>query len=207
MNNVVEEITLASVVLEHPDEETDHLPIKPYLKRWVIITVVAVATALKSYSQSCFGIINDVWCKYYNVEPWQVDWFVVIQSAMYFGFSIPLAILGKRCGFRITTCITIGGITTAYVMTAIGVVTRKGFAVVLVGQAVMGVSSVLIAALAPAAAAIWFPASEVSFAVALTQLSKGVGDCLGSITPPFVVTIDMSVEQVILLVGLISLLH
>jgi len=178
---------------EAKDVETNR---KVYFSRWFILALVATSIAVRGYNQSCFGTINNIYSEYFNVQPWQIDWFGLIQSVCFLALSLPLAVISTEISFRLLICLITGVMSLGLTGTACGLLTRSGYPAVLISQAIMGVSTVLSASIPPLVAAVWFPSNEVAIAVAIQMVARGVGEFVGCFTSPYVVTIEMTAEEV-----------
>jgi len=169
---------------------------RTYPRRWFVLTVSSVAVALRGYNQSCFGTINNLYSDYFSVEPWQVDWFVLIQSVIFFFASMPMTIVTKTLSFRITMFLLTSTLTGGFMLTSTGMLTSKGYSIVLLGQAIEGFSNILSWSLPPATAAVWFASDEVAMAVAVQVVARGIGEAAGCIVPPVIVNINTEVPKV-----------
>jgi len=171
-------------------------PRKVYTRRWLILCVVSVTTALKSFNQSSFGTVNNVYAKYFYVLGWQIDWFSVVQSVIYMALSLPMAIVMKNVSLRPVVCLGTSAVTLGYALTAASLMNRAGYPLMVIAQAIMGFSSLLLSAIPPEIAAVWFPSHEVAIAVSVQVLAQGFGSGLGCAMPPFLVTTQMEPFQV-----------
>ena len=79
--------------------EIEFVP-KTYRRRWAMLFISSTIIALKGFNKSCFGPSNQVLAKYFDVEPWKIDWFVNIQSVVFFPFSILLCLITTKMGYR-----------------------------------------------------------------------------------------------------------
>ena len=176
-------------------EETEsHL--KVYPRRWFILAIVSVAIGLRGYNQSCYGPTNNIYSDYFDVEPWQVDWLVVVQSVIFLAISFPMTILTSKMGYRLSVLLITTTLTAGFLFTTLGVIWRSTFGIILFGQAIMGFSNIVSWSIPPATAAIWFPENEVATAVATQVVGRGVGEAIGSLLPTILLKDDSTPDQV-----------
>ncbi|CAK8686396.1 unnamed protein product [Clavelina lepadiformis] len=183
---------------DYSDDENEEVPIQAYSRRWVVLSIAAFAIALRGYNQSCYGPINNAYTEYFKVEPWQVDWLVVIQSVIFLTVALPMTLLITRLGYRLSVILITTTLTLGFTLTTAAVSWRGGFGMMLSGQAVMGFSNIVSWSIPPATAAIWFPRNEVATAVAIQVVGRGVGEAIGSFLPTYIISEkpDMSNTQV-----------
>nr|CAB3246494.1 feline leukemia virus subgroup C receptor-related protein 2-like [Phallusia mammillata] len=179
------------------DSDEEALPVKLYTRRWVVLAIAAFSISMRGYNQSCFGVINNIYAEYFGVMPWQIDWFVVIQSVIFLFMSLPMTLVTKRLNYKLSICFITSSLTIGFAVTACGITTNEmGYGVVLGGQAVMGFSNILSWSIQPATAALWFSSSEVAIAIAVQVVARGIGEALGCIVPPLVANEKSTHDQV-----------
>ena len=179
---------------EHASNEVSSL--RAYPRRWFILGIVGVAISLRGYNQSCYGPTNNIYSNYFEVEPWQIDWLVVVQSVIFLAISFPMTILTSKIGYRLSVLLITTTLTAGFIFTTLGVVWRSTFGIILFGQAIMGFSNIVSWSIPPATAAIWFPKDEVATAVALQVVGRGVGEAIGSFLPTILLKDDSKADQV-----------
>ena len=177
--------------------------LKAYPRRWFVLGIVSVAISLRGYNQSCYGPTNNIYSKYFNVEPWQVDWLVVVQSVIFLAIALPMTILTTKIGYRPSVLLITVTLTAGFFFTTLGVIWRSTFGIILFGQAIMGFSNIISWSIPPATAAIWFPKNEVATAVAIQVVGRGVGEAIGSFMPTILLKDESSSDEVS---GLVSTL-
>ena len=95
---------------EHIDAMTsdvdDAEPPRVYTRRWFVLSIVATSILLRGFNQSCFGPSNNLLANYFNVEPWQIDWLVIVQSVIFLVASLPLSMMTVRLGYRFVSFVT-----------------------------------------------------------------------------------------------------
>ena len=147
-------------------------------------------------STSGYGPTNNIYSDYFDVEPWQVDWLVVVQSVIFLAISFPMTILTSKMGYRLSVLLITTTLTAGFLFTTLGVIWRSTFGIILFGQAIMGFSNIVSWSIPPATAAIWFPENEVATAVATQVVGRGVGEAIGSLLPTILLKDDSTPDQV-----------
>ncbi|KAJ8979451.1 hypothetical protein NQ317_006765 [Molorchus minor] len=124
-----------------------------------------------------------------------VDWTSIIYMALYPIFVIPASYIIDKKGLR--TAGLIGCIGTL-LGTALKVLSIRNdlFYIVLIGQAIVSASQVVIICLPPKIAAVWFKPSEVSTACSLGVLGSQLGVALGYLLPPVLVQDSKNLEEI-----------
>jgi len=178
-----------------------------------MLFISSTIIALKGFNKSCFGPSNQILAKYFDVEPWKIDWFVNIQSVVFFPFSILLCLITTKMGYRLLVVLTLVQQIPGFVITSYGMSSQNGYCYVIIGQAVMGACNVLSWALPATTASVWFGKGEVTAVVACHVVAKGLGESLGSFLPTAYV--DVTSERIelggtwmriFILLGLLALL-
>ncbi|XP_078485999.1 choline/ethanolamine transporter FLVCR2 [Ciona intestinalis] len=170
--------------------------IQSYTRRWVILFISCTAIFLRGFNQSCYGPINSVFTKYLNVQPWQVDWFILTQSVVFLTMSLPMSWVTSRLGFRNSYIVMTASLMLGFALTTVGCSTRKGYIAIIAGQTIMGFSNIISWSIPPPTAALWFPVNEVATAVALQVVGRGVGESVGSILTPAIVRVSMPNQEI-----------
>jgi len=161
----------------------DAEPPRVYTRRWFVLSIVATSILLRGFNQSCFGPSNNLLANYFNVEPWQIDWLVIVQSVIFLVASLPLSMMTVRLGYRTIVIATTFSQSLGFALTACGLSSRSGFVLAMVGQGLMGFSNIVSWSLTPPTAAIWFAKNEVATAVATQVVARGVGESIGAYLP------------------------
>uniref|UniRef100_H2XW64 Major facilitator superfamily (MFS) profile domain-containing protein n=1 Tax=Ciona intestinalis TaxID=7719 RepID=H2XW64_CIOIN len=169
--------------------------VKVYKKRWCILTVVSLYGILLCIDFSCFGQINNVLAKLFDIQPWQVDWLNLVAPVVYIVMAIPISAVISFVQFRQLTIIYLAIFTVGLILVLLGVSITRGFPCAIIGQVCIGFSALFNFAGIPLTASIWFPSNEVALAVAVQLLSRGFGQVVGSTVSPYLVHVNQSVEQ------------
>uniref|UniRef100_F6SA10 Major facilitator superfamily (MFS) profile domain-containing protein n=2 Tax=Ciona intestinalis TaxID=7719 RepID=F6SA10_CIOIN len=94
--------------------------IQSYTRRWVILFISCTAIFLRGFNQSCYGPINSVFTKYLDVQPWQVDWFILAQSVVFLTMSLPMSWVTSRLGFRNSYLVMTASLILGFALTTVG---------------------------------------------------------------------------------------
>ena len=183
-------------LVEEPAEEEEKTELGVYPRRWVILFISCTAIFLRGFNQSCYGPINSVFVKFLQIQPWQVDWFILTQSVVFLSMALPLSWFTSRIGFKNSYIVMCATLAVGFGLTCVGCSLRTGFPSAIVGQCIMGFSNIISWSIPPPTAAIWFPTREVATAVALQVVGRGVGESLGSILTPLTVNPRMADDEI-----------
>jgi len=177
---------------QQKEEYNDDYSIKVYKRRWLVLAISVLTRVLRGFNQSCYGVINDVLVGYLKVQPAHIDWLLLSQSVTFLILSIPLSWLMCRIGFRKIYLFMITTITAGFALIAFGFWVREfGYPAVLIGQLVIGVSNIISGTIPPLLASVWFPLHEVPTAIACNIAGRGIGETLGSILMPKLLTKEL----------------
>ncbi|XP_078485926.1 choline/ethanolamine transporter FLVCR2-like [Ciona intestinalis] len=193
-----------SEVIQNSNESSSHTTpsdsseyeIQSYSRRWFILVISCTAVFLRGFNQACYGPVNSVFSKYLNVQPWQVDWFILSQSVVFLSMSLPMSWATSKFGLRKCYIVLTSLLMLGFALTTIGCSTRKGYIAIIFGQTLMGFSNILSWSIPPPTAALWFPVNEVATAVALQVVGKGAGEAVGSILTPAIVKSSMRNQKI-----------
>lgn len=179
--------------------------IRTYNKRWLVLFVAFGSIFLRGFNESCYGTINNIFVDYFNVAPWQVDWFILTQSVVYVIIAVPMSWIKSRIGFRQTYNIMTSTFLLGFTLITIGMSTKSGYVSVIIGEAILGVCYLISWSIPPPTAAVWFPTREVATAVAIQVVGRGLGESVGSVLSPELITIDQNAGEIRLrLIGMFS---
>ncbi|CAK8686092.1 unnamed protein product [Clavelina lepadiformis] len=181
---------------EEVTDDVNSVELAVYTRRWVILLIACLAIFLRGFNQSCYGPINNVFVKFFHIQPWQVDWFILTQSVVFLSMAFPLSLITARIGFKNSYVMMCAGLFLGFALTTVGVSMRTGYVSVIVGQCIMGFSNIISWSIPPPTAAIWFASNEVATAVALQVVGRGIGESIGSILTPQIVNPTQTDETI-----------
>ncbi|XP_057667825.1 uncharacterized MFS-type transporter C09D4.1-like isoform X1 [Diorhabda carinulata] len=180
-------------LLKKPTEENQE--IKAYKRRWLIMCIFMYYACINALQWIEYSSITYVIVKYYNVSTLAVDWTSTIYMALYPVLVIPASYIIDKKGLRAAGLI---GCIGTLLGTSLKVISIRNdlFWVVLLGQAIVSSSQLVIVCLPPKLAAIWFKASEVSTACSLGVFGTQMGCAIGYILPPLIVQDSDDMESI-----------
>lgn len=168
---------------------------KAYKRRWLIMFIFMYYACVNSIQWIEYSSITHVIVKYYNVSTLAVDWTSTIFMALYPILVIPASYVLDKKGLRAAGLI---GCIGTLLGTSLKLLSIRNdlFWVVLLGQAIVSASQLVIVCLPPKLAATWFKASEVSTACSLGVFGTQMGCAIGYILPPLIVQDSDDVENI-----------
>ncbi|XP_018571724.1 uncharacterized MFS-type transporter C09D4.1-like [Anoplophora glabripennis] len=171
------------------------LKIKAYKRRWTILIIFFIYSAISSLQWIEYSSITHLVVKYYKVSTIAVDWTSIVYMAVNPFLVIPASYIIDKKGLR--TAGLIGCIGTA-IGTGIKVFSVRNdlFVVVLIGQTIISMSQVTIICLPPKIAAVWFKSNEVSTACSIGAIGMQIGCAIGYILPPSIVKDSVNLEDI-----------
>ena len=155
--------------------------------RWLVLAVVTFYLVTVGYNRACFGVVNNVYAKYFNVTSDAIDWLTQTMSAVSVtGAIIMLMVLAFfQCGFKSVCLITAFFITVTYSCHLSSVVVDNSFALSVIGQVAMGIVNTLSISMVPAVGALWFPKEEVATAIGISLSGIDIGNIAGFNIPAY----------------------
>ncbi|CAH0558762.1 unnamed protein product [Brassicogethes aeneus] len=160
--------------------------IQVYKRRWYILALFIWYSAINGLQWVEYSSITNIVVKYYNVSTITVDWTSIIYMALYPIFVIPASYVINKKGLRAAGLL--GCLGTAFgTCIKIFSVQKDLFWLVLLGQAIVSASQIVILCLPPKIAAIWFKPNEASKANALGVFGTQLGTSIGYLLPPAIV--------------------
>ncbi|XP_019868184.2 uncharacterized MFS-type transporter C09D4.1 isoform X2 [Aethina tumida] len=169
--------------------------IKTYRKRWLILFIYVLYSAVNSFQWMEYCIIENVVMDYYKVSSIAVDWTSIIYMAFYPVLVVPVSFIVDRYGLRVAALI--GGLgTTLGVAIKVFSINPSLFSVVLVGQAIGSVAQVFVLCLPSKIAAVWFPPNEISTSCSLGIFGTQLGFALGFIVPSALVKMHSDSDEI-----------
>lgn len=148
----------------HRDQNTatTHL----YKRRWLIVCLFSSYSLCNSYQWIQYGIINNIFMKFYNVDSFTIDWMSMIYMLTYIPLIFPVTWLLDKKGLRV-----IALVATALNCAGTWVKVASGrpdlFAVTFLGQVICSVAQVFILGMPSRIASVWFGSEEVSTACSI----------------------------------------
>lgn len=90
-------------MLEKRELPKEKPTIKVYKRRWVVLIIYSLCTAVGAFQWIEYSIITNIVMKYYNVSSVAVDWTSIIFMVLYTPLVIPASyIIDKKVGLIFT---------------------------------------------------------------------------------------------------------
>uniref|UniRef100_W5L2F1 FLVCR choline and putative heme transporter 2 n=2 Tax=Astyanax mexicanus TaxID=7994 RepID=W5L2F1_ASTMX len=161
---------------------TTHL----YKRRWLIVCLFSSYSLCNSYQWIQYGIINNIFMKFYNVDSFTIDWMSMIYMLTYIPLIFPVTWLLDKKGLRV-----IALVATAMNCAGTWVKVASGrpdlFGVTFFGQVICSVAQVFILGMPSRIASVWFGSEEVSTACSIGVFGNQLGIAIGFLVPPILV--------------------
>lgn len=156
------------------DGHEEPQPTRLYKRRWLIVLLFSSYSLCNSYQWIQYGIISNIFMKFYDVDTFTIDWMSMIYMLTYIPFIFPVTWLLDKKGLRV-----IALVATAFncVGTWIKVTSARPdlFAVTFLGQFSCSFAQVFILGMPSRIASVWFGTDEVSTACSIGVFGNQVG--------------------------------
>ncbi|KAJ3606192.1 hypothetical protein NHX12_025713 [Muraenolepis orangiensis] len=151
-----------------PMEPTEHQthPTGLSKKRWLIVLLFSSYSLCNSFQWIQYGIISNIFMRFYNVDTFTIDWMSMIYMLTYIPFIFPVTWLLERKGLRVVALV-------ATALNCVGTwikvlsVQPHLFAVTFLGQFCCSCAQVFILGMPSTIASVWFGSDEVSTACSI----------------------------------------
>ncbi|XP_042602361.1 feline leukemia virus subgroup C receptor-related protein 2-like isoform X1 [Cyprinus carpio] len=175
--------TDAEVTFEHRSAPPET---RLYKKRWVIVFLFSLYSLCNSYQWIQYGIINNIFMRFYGVDSFTIDWMSMIYMLTYIPLIFPVAWLLDKKGLRVIALVAAALNCTG---TWIKVASARPdlFPVTFLGQFTCSVAQVFILGMPSRIASVWFGSEEVSTACSIGVFGNQLGIAIGFLVPPILV--------------------
>uniref|UniRef100_UPI00358FD080 heme transporter FLVCR1-like isoform X2 n=1 Tax=Myxine glutinosa TaxID=7769 RepID=UPI00358FD080 len=157
-----------------------------YPLRWVIVALFSCYSLSNAFQWLEYGIINNIFSKYYNVSSTDLDWLSMSYMVAYIPLIFPATWLLDMQGLRVVALLG-AALNCAGAWVKTGSAQRHLFPVTMVGQVMCACAQTLILGLPSHIASVWFGPREVSTACALGVFGNQLGVALGFLLPPILI--------------------
>lgn len=141
-------------------------PTRLYRRRWLIVLLFSSYSLCNSYQWIQYGIINNIFLRFYNVSAFAIDWLSMVYMLTYIPFVFPVTWLLDRKGLRVVALVA-AGVNCAGAWVKVASAKPHLFWVSALGQVVCAVAQVFILGMPSHIAAVWFGPEEVSTACSI----------------------------------------
>ncbi|XP_072217961.1 choline/ethanolamine transporter flvcr2b isoform X3 [Leuresthes tenuis] len=170
-------------------QEVGHDSLQPtrlYKRRWFIVLLFSSYSLCNSYQWIQYGIISNIFMKFYNVEAFTIDWMSMIYMLTYIPFIFPVTWLLEKKGLRVIALVATG-LNCAGTWIKVASVRPDLFPVTLLGQFCCSCAQVFILGMPSKIASVWFGSEEVSTACSIGVFGNQLGIAIGFLLPPILV--------------------
>lgn len=145
-----------------------------YKRRWMIVLLFSAYSLSNSYQWIQYGIINNIFTKFYNVDTFAIDWMSMVFMLTYIPFIFPVTWLLDKKGLRVIAVVATA-FNCAGTWIKVASVRPNLFAVTLLGQFTCSFAQVFILGMPSRIASVWFGSGEVSTACSIGVFGNQVG--------------------------------
>ncbi|XP_054875968.1 feline leukemia virus subgroup C receptor-related protein 2 isoform X2 [Poeciliopsis prolifica] len=159
---------------------------KLYHRRWVMLFLFSAVSANNALMWLQYGIISNIFMRFYNVDVLAIDWLSMIYLLTYVPLVLPVLWLLDSRGIR---DVVLAGSAFNCIGTWIKVSSASPdmFLVTFFGQFVCSVATVFVLGIPSYLASVWFGENEVSTACSIGVLGNQLGCAIGFLLPPILV--------------------
>ncbi|XP_037305860.2 feline leukemia virus subgroup C receptor-related protein 1 isoform X2 [Pungitius pungitius] len=155
-------------------------------RRFAVLAVFSLSSLVNAFQWIQYGIIANVFARFYGVTNDKVDWLSIVYMAVYVPLIFPATWLLDRRGLRLTALLG-AGLNCAGAWLKCASAGPARFAVTVGAQVICSVAQVFILGLPSRIASVWFGPREVSTACATAVLGNQLGTAIGFLLPPVLV--------------------
>lgn len=139
---------------------------KLYKRRWFIVLLFSSYSLCNSFQWIQYGIINNIFMRFYGVGSFTIDWMSMIYMLTYIPFIFPVTWLLDKKGLRIIALVATA-MNCAGTWIKVTSVRPDLFAVTMLGQFCCSLAQVFILGMPSKIASVWFGSEEVSTACSI----------------------------------------
>ncbi|KAF7670233.1 hypothetical protein LDENG_00043320 [Lucifuga dentata] len=137
-----------------------------YKRRWLMVFLFSSYSLSNAYQWIQYGIISNIFTKFYGVDYFAIDWLSMIYMLAYIPFILPVTWLLDKKGLWITALMA-NALNCAGTWVKVASVTPRLFGVTFFGQFLSAMSQVFILGMPSPLASVWFGTDEVSTACSI----------------------------------------
>ncbi|XP_068432854.1 heme transporter FLVCR2 isoform X2 [Clinocottus analis] len=174
---------------EEPSPQSGHdapQTTRLYKRRWMIVLLFSSYSLCNSFQWIQYGIINNIFMKFYNVDAFTIDWMSMIYMLTYIPFIFPVTWLLDKKGLRVIALVATA-LNCAGTWVKVASVKPNLFAVTFLGQFCCSLAQVFILGMPSRIASVWFGSKEVSTACSIGVFGNQLGIAIGFLVPPILV--------------------
>ncbi|KAL6485481.1 hypothetical protein MHYP_G00048730, partial [Metynnis hypsauchen] len=141
---------------------TTHL----YKRRWLIVCLFSSYSLCNAYQWIQYGIINNIFMRFYGVDSFTIDWMSMIYMLTYIPLIFPVTWLLDKKGLRVIALVATA-LNCAGTWIKVASARPDLFAVTFLGQVTCSAAQVFILGMPSRIASVWFGSEEVSTACSI----------------------------------------
>lgn len=141
-------------------------PTRLYKRRWMIVLLFSSYSLCNSFQWIQYGIINNIFMKFYGVDAFTIDWMSMIYMLTYIPFIFPVTWLLDKKGLRVIALVATA-LNCAGTWIKVASVKPHLFPVTFLGQFCCSCAQVFILGMPSRIASVWFGSEEVSTACSI----------------------------------------
>ncbi|KAJ8356362.1 hypothetical protein SKAU_G00191560 [Synaphobranchus kaupii] len=172
-----------------------------YKRRWFIVCLFSSYSLCNSFQWIQYGIINNIFMKFYSVDSFTIDWMSMIYMLTYIPFIFPVTWLLDKKGLRVIALVATA-LNCIGTWIKVASVRPDLFGVSMLGQFTSALAQVFILGMPSRIASVWFGSEEVSTACSIgvfgnqdqvqssdlgLHCSQKLGVAIGFLIPPIMV--------------------
>ncbi|XP_047429188.1 feline leukemia virus subgroup C receptor-related protein 2 isoform X3 [Mugil cephalus] len=161
-------------------------PTRLYKRRWMIVLLFSSYSLCNSFQWIQYGIIGNVFMKFYNVSAFTIDWMSMIYMLTYIPFIFPVTWLLDKKGLRVIALVATA-LNCVGTWVKVASVRPDLFSVTLLGQFCCSFAQVFILGMPSKIASVWFGSKEVSTVCSIGVFGNQLGIAIGFLVPPILV--------------------
>lgn len=181
--NIAEQFECTSIPIVEKDVT---VTTRLYKRRWMIVLLFSSYSLCNAFQWIQYGIINNIFMKFYNVNSFAIDWMSMIYMLTYIPFILPVTWLLDKKGLRLIALVATA-LNCIGTWIKVASVRPDLFWVTVLGQFVCSLSQVFILGMPSRIASVWFGTKEVSTACSIGVFGNQVGIAIGFLVPPILV--------------------
>lgn len=141
-------------------------PTRLYKRRWLFVLLFSSYSLCNSYQWIQYGIISNIFMKFYSVDAFTIDWMSMIYMLTYIPFIFPVAWLLEKKGLRVIALVATA-LNCAGTWIKVASARPDLFGVTFLGQFSCSLAQVFILGMPSRIASVWFGSEEVSTACSI----------------------------------------
>lgn len=165
-NNEAQNESHLQVFPEPGEKSRGETETRLYKRRWLIVLLFSSYSLCNSYQWIQYGIINNIFMRFYDVDSFTIDWMSMIYMLTYIPLIFPVTWLLERKGLRVVA-LAATALNCAGTWIKVASARPDLFPVTFLGQVTCSVAQVFILGMPSRIASVWFGSSEVSTACSI----------------------------------------